>query len=80
MIALTKADLVDREILELVRLEVDEFVAGSSLEYAPRVAVSSITGAGIAELRGEARKRGAKRSRRRTPADGSGCPSTAPLR
>ena len=34
VIALTKCDLVDPELLELVRLEVDEFVAGSFLENA----------------------------------------------
>jgi selenocysteine-specific elongation factor len=51
VIALTKADLVDGDILELVRLEVDELVAGSFLEGAPAVAVSSVTGAGLDELR-----------------------------
>jgi selenocysteine-specific elongation factor len=51
VIALTKADLVDADILELVRLEVDELVAGSFLEGAPAVAVSSVTGAGLDELR-----------------------------
>jgi selenocysteine-specific elongation factor len=51
VIALTKADLVDPELLELVRLEVDEFVAGSFLESAPQIAVSSTTGLGLAELR-----------------------------
>lgn len=53
VIALTKADLVDADLLELVRLEVDEFVAGSFLENAPRVAVSSSTGLGLQELRTE---------------------------
>jgi selenocysteine-specific elongation factor len=53
VIALTKADLVDPELLELARLEVDEFVAGSFLEGAPKVAVSSITGEGLPELRKE---------------------------
>jgi selenocysteine-specific elongation factor len=51
IIALTKADLVDREILDLVRLEVEELVAGSFLEAAPMVAVSSLTGAGLDQLR-----------------------------
>ncbi|MBZ5624263.1 MAG: selenocysteine-specific translation elongation factor [Acidobacteriia bacterium] len=58
VIALTKADLVDPDILELVRLEVDELVAGSFLEGSPAVAVSSVTGAGLDELR-EALKRAA---------------------
>lgn len=52
VIALTKADLADPELLELTRLEVDELVAGSFLENAPRMAVSSLTGEGISELRG----------------------------
>jgi selenocysteine-specific elongation factor len=51
IVVLTKADLVDSDILELVRLEVDEFVAGSFLEGAPVVAVSAVTGAGIDELK-----------------------------
>ncbi len=51
VIALTKCDLADPELLELARLEVDEFVAGSFLENAPKIAVSSITGQGVAELR-----------------------------
>src|SRR6202012_295203 len=53
IVVLTKADLVGAEILELVRMEVDEFTAGSFLEKAPRVAVSSVTGMGIPELRKE---------------------------
>ena len=51
IVALTKADLVDTDILDLVRLEVEEFVAGSFLEGAPVIAVSSVTGAGLDELR-----------------------------
>lgn len=51
IVALTKADLADTDMLELVRLETEEFVAGSFLDGAPIVAVSSTTGAGIDELR-----------------------------
>jgi selenocysteine-specific elongation factor len=51
VIALTKADLVDGELLELARLEVDEFVAGSFLENAPKIPVSVVTGEGLPELR-----------------------------
>jgi len=51
LIALTKSDLVDSELLELARAEVEDFVAGSFLEGAPIIAVSSRTGAGIEELR-----------------------------
>lgn len=51
VVALTKCDLVDSEILELVRLEVEEYVAGSFLEGAPAIEVSSVTGQGLPELR-----------------------------
>src|SRR5215471_21753248 len=47
LVALTKSDLVDEETLGLVRLEVRELVAGSFLEGAPMVPVSSRTGSGL---------------------------------
>ncbi len=53
IIVLTKTDLVDPDLVELVRLEVDEFVRGSFLEHAPVVAVSAVTGDGIGELKRE---------------------------
>jgi selenocysteine-specific elongation factor len=53
IIALTKADLVDADLLGLVKLEVEELVAGSFLEGAPMAPVSSITGAGLDDLRKE---------------------------
>ncbi|MCY7345019.1 MAG: selenocysteine-specific translation elongation factor [Pyrinomonadaceae bacterium] len=51
LIVLTKTDLVDEELLELVKLEVAELVENSFLENAPVIAVSAKTGAGIAELK-----------------------------
>ena len=51
VIAITKSDIADADTLELTRMEVEEFVAGSFLEDAPMIAVSAITGAGITELR-----------------------------
>ena len=51
VIALTKTDLVDDEMLELVRLEVQELVEGTFLETAPVEPVSSKTGAGLDRLR-----------------------------
>jgi selenocysteine-specific elongation factor len=51
VVALTKADLVDADTLELVRLEVRELVAGSFLDGAPMIAVSSKTGGGLDDLR-----------------------------
>ena len=51
VIALTKCDLADPDLLELARLEVEELVAGSFLEGAPIVPVSAVTGAGLDALR-----------------------------
>jgi selenocysteine-specific elongation factor len=51
LVAITKADLVDDDILDLVRMEVEEFVKGSFLEGAPVVVTSAETGAGLDELR-----------------------------
>jgi len=50
---LTKSDLVDRETLEVVRLEVEDFVRGSFLDssQSPIIPVSSIRGAGIEDLK-----------------------------
>ncbi len=53
VVALTKADLAGPELLELARLEAEEFTAGSFLESAAKIAVSSVTGEGLAELRKE---------------------------
>ncbi|MFZ0085406.1 MAG: selenocysteine-specific translation elongation factor [Candidatus Acidiferrales bacterium] len=51
IIAITKSDLVDPDVLGLVRLEIEEFVRGSFLDGAPIVAVSARTGAGLEQLR-----------------------------
>jgi selenocysteine-specific elongation factor len=50
---LTKSDLVDRETLDVVRLEVEEFLKQSFLdpESSPIVAVSSLSGAGLDDLK-----------------------------
>ncbi|MBI3682637.1 MAG: selenocysteine-specific translation elongation factor [Acidobacteria bacterium] len=53
IVVVTKADLVEPDLVELVKLETEEFVAGSFLEGAPVVAVSSVTGQGLEELRKE---------------------------
>lgn len=50
LVVLTKSDLVDPEILELVRMEVEDFTRGSFLDGAPVVVVSSTTGFGLQEL------------------------------
>jgi len=51
IVVLTKSDLVDPETLEVVRMEVEAFLRGSFLERGPVVAISSLTGAGIDELK-----------------------------
>jgi selenocysteine-specific elongation factor len=51
LIVLTKTDMVDAELLEIVRLDARELVENSFLENAPVVAVSSKTSAGIEELK-----------------------------
>jgi len=56
LIVITKADLVEPDVLDLVRLEIQDFVAGSFLEGAPIVAVSARTGEGLEELKQELRR------------------------
>jgi selenocysteine-specific elongation factor len=51
VIAITKADLVDETTREVVALEVRELVAGTFLETAQAIFVSSKTGQGIDELK-----------------------------
>ena len=50
---LTKSDLVDRETLDVVRMETEEFLRNSFLDpaHSPIVAVSALTGAGLDDLR-----------------------------
>jgi len=50
---LTKSDAVDAETLDVVRMEVEEFLRGTFLEApkSPIIAVSSLTGAGLDELK-----------------------------
>src|SRR3984885_10314920 len=51
---LTKSDAVDAETLDVVRLEVEEFLRGTFLDNpSPIVAVSSMTGAGLEDLKKE---------------------------
>src|SRR3954468_11601462 len=68
VIALTKSDLVDEDILGLVRLEVEKLVAGSFLEGALIVPVSSTTGAGLDDLRAALTRVGAEATERAPPA------------
>src|SRR5437867_8673444 len=51
LVVITKRDLVDQELLELVQAETQDLLKASFLEAAPIVAVSSRTGEGIEELK-----------------------------
>jgi selenocysteine-specific elongation factor len=53
LIVLTKSDLADKDMSDLATLEVRELVAGSFLEHAPIVRVSSRTGEGLDALRAQ---------------------------
>lgn len=56
IVTITKKDLVDEEMLELVREEIGDLVKGRFLESAPIVAVSSVTGENMDVLRNEIHK------------------------
>jgi selenocysteine-specific elongation factor len=51
LVVITKSDLADAGMLDVVRLEVQELVSGSFLEGAPVIAVSAHTGEGVSKLR-----------------------------
>ncbi|MCP4246170.1 MAG: selenocysteine-specific translation elongation factor [bacterium] len=51
LVVITKTDMADEEMVELVELEVREFITGSFLEDAPLLKVSAVTGEGVDELR-----------------------------
>jgi len=51
LVALTKSDLVDRDTLELARLEIEDYLQGSFLENAPVLPVSTKSGTGLPELK-----------------------------
>src|SRR5580692_9678552 len=53
IVVLTKCDLVDDDMVGLVKLEMEELVAGSFLDGAPMAPISSTTGAGLDTLRAE---------------------------
>jgi selenocysteine-specific elongation factor len=50
VVALTKADLVDRDLLELALADAREVLRGTSLEGSPVVACSSVTREGLEDL------------------------------
>ena len=50
IVVITKKDLVDDELLSLVRMEVEEIINETSIAAAPVLAVSAVTGEGLPEL------------------------------
>ena len=50
IVALTKADLVDRETLDMAALDIQELVAGSFLENRPVIPFSAVDGRGREEI------------------------------
>lgn len=56
LIVITKTDLVEEELIPLVRDEAEELVANSFLEGVPILAVSAKTGVGLAELKNTLRE------------------------
>ncbi len=52
VVALTRIDLADPDVVELAHLEVDELVAGTTIEGWPIIPVSAVTGDGLDSLRG----------------------------
>ncbi len=55
-VALTKADLVERDWLDLVATDVKERLARSPIHWEPPIPVSSVTGAGLDQLRAALRR------------------------
>ncbi len=50
IVVITKKDTVDEDLLGVVKMEIDELLKPTSLAGAPMVAVSALTGEGLAEL------------------------------
>ncbi|MBM4447416.1 MAG: selenocysteine-specific translation elongation factor [Chloroflexi bacterium] len=50
IVVITKKDLVDEELLSLVRLEVEELIKSTALAEAPVLAVSAVIGEGLPDL------------------------------
>jgi selenocysteine-specific elongation factor len=71
IVALTKSDLADEEVIELAGEEVRELLAPTSLANSPMLPISSTTGAGIEELR-SALAELIRKTRPRTPRLGPG--------
>ena len=56
LVVITKCDLAERDMVDLVRLELQELVKGSFLEGAAVIAASAKTGEGLEDIRTELRR------------------------
>ncbi len=66
IIALTKKDMVDEDLLELAASDVSDYISGTFLKDAPIIPVSSTTGEGLSELTAELDARIARVRERQT--------------
>lgn len=66
IVALTKIDMVDADMLELATEDVREFLKGTFLEGAPIFPVSSVTGEGLDALRAAIAEQSRRQPRRRS--------------
>ena len=53
VVVVTKTDLVDQELVDLVKAEVEDVLEGTALQGCPMVGVSAYTGDGLDELNAE---------------------------
>ncbi len=51
LVVITKTDLVEEELVELVKAEVEDALGGTSFQGCPMLGVSAYTGAGLEELK-----------------------------
>ncbi len=65
VVALTKSDLVDSDLLELARADVEDVLAGTSLEDSPIIACSGVSRLGLDDLLDAVSQQLAKTPRRR---------------
>ncbi|MBE0428714.1 MAG: selenocysteine-specific translation elongation factor [Thermoleophilia bacterium] len=69
LVAITKTDLVDEEMVELVKADIEDFLSATPYAGSPVAAVSSKTGAGLPQLLGMLEEAAAKaQARQASPA------------
>lgn len=66
LVVISKSDLVEDDLLALVREEVEDLVRGSFLDGAPIIAASALTGEGLVQLKNELRRIALKLESRRS--------------